>query len=443
MLSYERYKRDLRPWGGKKDARVVDNVLQEIDLKTGLVEFEWHSFGNISPNESNLPAPTVRGLEWEYFHLNSASLTPDGNFLISARNTSGIYEINRQTGKIMWRLGGKKSDFKLGKGVRFDWQHSPRMLADGKTIELFDDSAAPPTKKASRAETVRLDTVNKTATLVPAWEHPLKLLSASQGNVQPLENGDTFVGWGSQRYFTEYSPTGQVLFDGHLAKGNDNYRAFRMPVDRRSRATPPKVVATPRPRSRARELERRDRASRSGSCSPARARRSSRRSATRRRRASRPRSRPRSRSPTWRCARSTSRATCSARRAAIKPTRSIRRISPRAEPMSCLILACGQLAARRVDVAAAREANRGAQAVLLQHGLEGVDRVARGPVVDRVRRVVRDQVELVDLRVEQLGERDGLRVAVVDAREHHVLDEDLAALALVEALARVEHLASG
>ena len=99
------------------------------------------------------------------------------------------------------------------------------------------------------------------------------------------------------------------------------------------------------------------------------------------------------------------------------------------------------LAAGGVDVAAAGEADGRPQPVLLERRLERVDRVARGPVVDRVGRVVRDQVELVDLRVEQLGELDGLRVAVVDPGQHHVLDEDLTALSLVMGLARAQNLA--
>jgi hypothetical protein len=206
------------------------------------VLFEWHSFGNVSPSESNVPAPTAPGFEWEYFHVNSAEITPDNHFLISARNTSALYKINRETGKIMWRLGGKKSDFKLGRGVRFDWQHSARTQADG-TIMLYDNSAAPPKRKASRVLTVRLDEQAKTATVVRALTHPRKLLASSQGNVETLPNGNTFVGWGSQRWFTEYDSRGRVVFDGHLARGNDNYRAFRSPwVGRPGNA--PKVVAS-------------------------------------------------------------------------------------------------------------------------------------------------------------------------------------------------------
>jgi len=242
VLAYERYNRSLKAYGGPKDAKIVDNIVQEVDLATGLVLFEWHSFGNVSPDESNIPVPKEKGSEWEYFHANAVDLDNDGNFLVSSRNTSTIYKINRATGKIMWRLGGKKSDFKLGPGVRFDWQHSIRAQPDG-TYKLYDNSAAPPVRKASRVLTLKLDTTAKTATLVSAFTHPRKLLSASQGNVERLPNGDVFVGWGSQRWFTEFSPSGEVLFDGRLARGNDNYRAFRYEWTGRP-SQPPKVIAS-------------------------------------------------------------------------------------------------------------------------------------------------------------------------------------------------------
>jgi len=241
VVSYERYKQDLRKWKGPKDARIVDNMVQEIDLRTGAVLFEFHTFGNVAPDESNVPPPTGDGYEWEYAHVNSAEILPDGNFLISARNTSTVYKVSRATGKIIWRLGGKKSDFKLGPGVRFDWQHSARWQPDG-TLRVYDNSAAPPVRKNSRVLTLRLDETAKTATLVRSLKHPLGLLSSSQGNVETLPNGDTFVGWGSQRYFTEFDPSGKVIFDGHLAKGNDNYRAFRFPWTA-TPSTPPKVLA--------------------------------------------------------------------------------------------------------------------------------------------------------------------------------------------------------
>ena len=83
-------------------------------------------------------------------HLNSIDITPDGKLLVSARNTWTVYKIDPASGDILWCLGGKKSDFSLGPGVRFAWQHDARVHADG-TITLFDDEGDPPEAKQSRA----------------------------------------------------------------------------------------------------------------------------------------------------------------------------------------------------------------------------------------------------------------------------------------------------
>ena len=96
--------------------------------------------------------------------------------------------------------------------------------------------------ETSRALTVRVDERAKTAKVVRELKHPKKLLSATQGGAQPLPNGNTFVGWGSQRYFSEYDAEGKLVFDAEFARGNDNYRAYRLPWEGRP-AERPKVVA--------------------------------------------------------------------------------------------------------------------------------------------------------------------------------------------------------
>ena len=150
-MAYERFERSLTAWGGPENAKIVDNIIQEIDIKTGAVLFEWHSFGNVSPNESHVPVPKERGSEWEYFHVNAIDIDRDGNFLLSARNTSTIYKVNRATGKIMWRLGGKKSDFKLGTGVRFDWQHSIRCCPTATTASTTTRPRRRPARPRARS----------------------------------------------------------------------------------------------------------------------------------------------------------------------------------------------------------------------------------------------------------------------------------------------------
>ena len=242
VIAYDRVKQDLRPLGGPQDAVAIDGVVQEIDIKTGLVLFEWHSIGSVGLDESKEPLPERPGGEYDYMHLNSVALDRDGNFIVSARNTWGVYKIDRATARIRWRLGSTKPTLKPGKGTTTAWQHDARPLPDG-TIMIFDNAASPPVREASRAIVVRVDERAKTATLVSATTHPGGVLSATQGSAEPLPNGDTFVGYGSQRWFSEFDAKGRLVFDGQLARGNDTYRAFRMPWEGRP-DTPPDVVAT-------------------------------------------------------------------------------------------------------------------------------------------------------------------------------------------------------
>jgi hypothetical protein len=207
----------------RPEGRVTQGVVQEVEIDTGLVRFEWHSVGHIATAESYRPKAKGRA-RWDYLHLNSVALDADGNFILSARQTHAVYKISRQTGNVLWRLGGRKSDFQLGAGTRFALQHDARVQPDG-TLTLFDNSSSPPVRKHSRALRIRLDGTR--ATLESALRHPDGLLAATQGSVQLLASGNTFVGWGSRRWFTEYDANGRVVLDGRLAAGNDTYRAYR------------------------------------------------------------------------------------------------------------------------------------------------------------------------------------------------------------------------
>jgi len=186
--------------------------------------FEWHALGHIALSESY--AKRRGKAPFDYFHINSVELGRDGNLLISARNTHAIYEIDRQTGAVIWRLGGKRSDFAMGSGTTFAWQHDARWRSP-TTISLFDDGAAPAVEKRSRALLLHVDLPGRKVTLIHAYTHPKHLLSTSQGNMQVLPDGHVLVGWGSEPWFTEFAADGTVVFDGHFAKGADSYRGYK------------------------------------------------------------------------------------------------------------------------------------------------------------------------------------------------------------------------
>jgi hypothetical protein len=228
FITYPVVRTDLRRVGGSRNGLAVDSVIQEVDLDTGLVTFEWHSLGKIALRETHSrPAANAR-IPFDYVHANSVAVDASGDFLLSARNTWAVYKIDRETGGIVWRLGGRRSDFELGRGAHFAWQHDARWNADG-TLSVFDNSAFPPVRKHSRAVTLHIDEAGRRATLVNARLHPRGLLAATQGNVQRLPGGGEMVNWGSQRYFTEFGLAGRVLWNARLALGYESYRAYRLP----------------------------------------------------------------------------------------------------------------------------------------------------------------------------------------------------------------------
>lgn len=219
---------DLSPLGGPKDGTVVDGVVQEVDVATGRVLFEWHSLDHVPLGDSYQPVSSASEGSYDYFHVNAVNLDDDGNLLISGRHTWTVYKVDRKTGQVLWRLGGKQSDFALGPGVRFAWQHDP-LPAGESTIRLFDNERAGSDQvlPQSRVIWIHLDTASMTATLTKAITHPGRLSVQSQGNAQGLANGDTFVGWGEGQRVSEFDPKGKLLFDATLPAGYDTYRGYR------------------------------------------------------------------------------------------------------------------------------------------------------------------------------------------------------------------------
>ena len=217
---------DLSSVGGPANGQVVDGIAQEIDIATGAVVFEWHSLDHVALAESQAPVPTDPTVAYDYFHINAVNWDEDGNVIIDARNTWTVYKVDRHSGEIIWRLGGKDTSFAPGDGVPFAWQHDPEPV-DRTTLRIFDNDAAPAIRPFSRVIWVRRDLHDHTATLLRAIEHPDALSAGSQGNAQALAGGHTFVGWGATGRFSEFDDAGRLLFDASVPAGWDTYRAYR------------------------------------------------------------------------------------------------------------------------------------------------------------------------------------------------------------------------
>ncbi|TMK95680.1 MAG: ArsR family transcriptional regulator [Actinobacteria bacterium] len=227
ITAYHPIRCNLSAVGGSREGAVTDGVLQRIDVRTGLVMFQWSGLDHVGLAESyELARKSTPSSPFDFLHLNSVNLDADNSLLISARNTWAVYDLDARSGQISWRLGGKHSSFRMAPATRTAWQHDPRELNDG-SISIFDNGASPAVKRQSRGIVVRVDASRGTATLVSQLTHSPPLLADSQGNLQVLEDGDEFIGWGEVGEFSEFDPTGQLLFDGHFPSSTESYRDFR------------------------------------------------------------------------------------------------------------------------------------------------------------------------------------------------------------------------
>ncbi len=221
----ESVRADLSHVGGPKQGRALDSIIQEIDIASGRLLLEWRGLGHVALSESHANP----GNNFDYLHANSIEVTPDGQLLVGARHTWALYKISRRTGHVIWRLGGKRSDFALPAVARFAWQHDARALSSS-VITMFDDGEGQAqTESQSRGLILEIDAQHKRGRVVRAYRHPRHLLASAMGNVQLLPNGHAIVGWGVMPWMSEFDSAGRLVSDLRLPLGCQSYRAYRGP----------------------------------------------------------------------------------------------------------------------------------------------------------------------------------------------------------------------
>jgi Arylsulfotransferase (ASST) len=245
---------DLSAVGGPKDGYLFSGVFQEIDIATGNLVFEWDSY---TSDNSHVPVAETHmtlgrqghaSYPFDYFHINSICPTADGNFLVSGRHTWTVYKVSRADGSIMWRLNGKRSDFSMGPGSPFMWQHHVRPYGSSG-LTIFDNGAASlglPRETQSRALILDVDEAAKKATLVRAVTHPgARVLARGLGSVEMLPGAEMLVGWGDACRFSQFGADGKMLLDARMDPTGPTYRAFSQAWTGRP-AEPPALAARSR-----------------------------------------------------------------------------------------------------------------------------------------------------------------------------------------------------
>ncbi|HMQ79635.1 MAG TPA: aryl-sulfate sulfotransferase [Ignavibacteria bacterium] len=210
--------------GGRPNATVIGLIIQEIDQQNNVL-FQWRSWDHMLITDATQEDLTDSLID--YVHGNAIELDNDNNILISSRHIDEITKINRTTGNIMWRLGGKNNMFTiLNDTMRFSHQHDIRRIDNGN-ITFFDNGSFR-FPEYSRAVEYSLDEVNHTATLVWQYQRNPQVVSSWGGNVQRLPNGNTFIAWGGAvNTVTEVKPDGTSVFEASYTPGVFTYRGFK------------------------------------------------------------------------------------------------------------------------------------------------------------------------------------------------------------------------
>jgi EmrB/QacA subfamily drug resistance transporter len=223
---------NLSRYGGAYNGALIDSAVQEYDLQTGRLVRSWDALDHISLADSRASLPT-NGFPWDAYHVNAIDLPGNGTFVVSMRNTWAAYLVDIASGRIVWTLGGRHSNFKFGSGADFQWQHDVQLYKDSPYATVFDDHCCQITGGGtyvsatgpSRGLVLKLDLPARSATLAGQYTHGSSFDSEYMGSIQPLANGNELVGWGSQPFFSEYDTAGRLLLDAVLPRPDISYRA--------------------------------------------------------------------------------------------------------------------------------------------------------------------------------------------------------------------------
>lgn len=159
------------------------------EVKNNEVIFEWLS----SEHDELSNAYYELGTEnVDYMHTNSITIDKtDNNFVISNRNQNSVIKIDRETGEILWTLGGKNDDFNLNSNQQLSRQHYAYFDYNNNLL-LFDNGND---NKKTQIKNFELDEENKKIVNFKSYEFGNKF-SEFCGSVQQISDDLYLIGWG-------------------------------------------------------------------------------------------------------------------------------------------------------------------------------------------------------------------------------------------------------
>ena len=225
---------DTSAYGGSSNAAVVNTELQEV-RPDGQLVWDWKSQNHISLAETGRYWPWVvrnpipqRGYDIAHW----TSIEPAGDSVIASfRHLDAVYKIDKSTGNVVWKLGGKTTPKSLT--VKHDphhytlgSQHDARLLP-GRTLTLFDNRTRLG-HGTPRAVRYRINPKRGTATLLQSITDPAVPTSNCCGSARRLPNRDWLISWGKNKPIGGYEPDGERTFLLKFAS-NFSYQAEPVP----------------------------------------------------------------------------------------------------------------------------------------------------------------------------------------------------------------------
>ena len=249
ILIYNPVRRDLSSIGGVKNDTVWQCIVQELDIESGEVLFEWHSLEHVGIDETYTAVSQDGRPGLDYFHANSIEVDHDSNLIVSARQTFAVYKIDRSTGEVMWRSGAEE---RLRDGSRHPIclparRQAPTRRNDIHLRQRHHDLSRWPAGGHRRVPRHRAEARRGADERLAGREytHPDKLHADAPATCNCLPNGNVFVGWGRALVLSEFSKDGELLFDARLPPPNRSYKSFRFHGTGTRPTDPPRSPSEP------------------------------------------------------------------------------------------------------------------------------------------------------------------------------------------------------
>ncbi|HKP92066.1 MAG TPA: arylsulfotransferase family protein [Thermoleophilaceae bacterium] len=213
---------DLSAHGAPKDAEVFDGEIQELD-PAGRLVWRWNSKDHIPLSwtreawweleRRTVPIEPATENAYDLVHLNSVEPDRDG-LIVSARHLDSVFRIDRETGAIDWKLGGRHVPGTSLKVVGdhpsplLGGQHDARLWKDG-TLTVHDNASW--TDNGPAADRFAIDPAKRTARLVERVQNPHVKYETAIGSARKLRGGNWVVSWGPSPEVTEQRESGAIV----------------------------------------------------------------------------------------------------------------------------------------------------------------------------------------------------------------------------------------